>query len=622
MARQGEVTHISKLREEVNNLPRLPGVYLMRDAENKVIYVGKAKSLRNRVRTYFLGGDGRHQVQFLMKRVDAVETIVTENEQQAFILERDLIAKYHPRYNIRLKDDKAYLSIRIDENAPWPKLELVRRVEQDGARYFGPYSFSYQVRELLEIINKVVPLRSCTDAVFYNRQRPCLEHQIKRCAGPCCLPVDRDDYAGWVKQAIAILEGKTAELERELGRRMEKASEELRFEDAAVLRDRLEVLKNFRQGQRFLSHDGEDRDVFSLYREERLAALSVLMVRSGRVVDNRNFTFSDVEVADEEVLAAALSQYYNGEREMPPEVVLPVELEDESLLKEGLREKYGRAPALVVPQRGIRLRLLNLALLNAKQHYLAVFDAESRYQEIAVGLSRLLQLSQVPRRIECVDISNLQGSDIVGAIVAFFDGSPDKSAYKRYKISRQDKPDDFAAIHEVVYRRLRRCLDDEGEQAPDLFLIDGGPGQLAKALEARDELGVRCEIAALAKLRKSSLRLVDQEVSIKPERIYKEGVEEPLILDPAADSTRFLARVRDEAHRFVIRYHRSSRAKRVFSSVLDQVSGIGPERKRRLIAHFGSVKKMAAAGLDDLARVGRMPRSLAQKLQQKLSEIK
>ena len=619
MDAEREIGPLEKLRQEVKGLPKLPGVYIMRDAGGKVIYIGKAKSLRSRVRSYFHGGDGRHQVQFLMRRVHQVETIVTDSEQQAFILERDLIVKYRPRYNIRLKDDKAYLSIRIDENAPWPKLELVRRVEQDGARYFGPYSFSYEIRELLEIVKRVVPLRSCTDTVFYNRQRPCLECQIRRCAGPCCREVGRDEYGRWVKQAIAILEGKTGDVEKELSRQMDKASEELRFEDAALNRDRLNILKNFKQGQRLISSGGEDRDVFSLYREERLAVLSVLKVRFGRVADNRNFSFSEVEVADEEVLESALTQYYDGERELPEEVVLPCELENESLIREGLREKYGRAPAFVVPQRGLRFRLLNLALVNAKQHYLAVFDAESRYQEVAAGLARLLGLSQFPRRIECLDISNLQGSDIVGAIVSFHDGRPDKGSYKRYRISKQDKPDDFAAVHEVVSRRLRRSIDDPAEQPPDLLLIDGGPGQLSSAIQAADETGVQCEIAALAKVRRGRGE-GERTVEVKPERIYRRGEEEPLRLDPAADSTRFLARVRDEAHRFVIKYHRGRRAKRVFSSVLDHVAGIGPERKRRLILHFGSVKKMRGASLDELAQVGRMPRRLAEKLQRALRE--
>lgn len=613
MAAEGGDSRIAALLEAVREFPRRPGVYLMKDAGGKVLYVGKAKSLRSRVKSYFMGGDGRQQVQFLIRRVHAVETIVTENEPQAFILERDLIAKYRPRYNIRLKDDKAYLSIRIDENQAWPKLELVRRVEQDGARYFGPYSFSYEVRELLDIINRVVPLRSCSDTVFYNRQRPCLQHQIKRCAGPCCLPVDPEEYRGWVTQAIAILEGRTGDLECDLTRRMDKAAEELRFEDAALYRDRLAVLRNFRSGARFISSGGEDRDVFSLYREERIATLSILKVRHGRLADNRNFSFSDVEVSDEEVLESALAQYYDGERELPEEVVLPCEIENASLIREALRARYGNAPALIVPQRGIRFRLLNLALLNAKEHYLAVFDAESRYSEIAAGLARMLHLSQVPRRIECVDISNFQGSDIVGAIVAFFDGVPDKPGYKRYKISRQDKPDDFAAVHEVVTRRLSRCVADEAERAPDLLLIDGGPGQLAAALAARDDIGARCEIAALAKIRRNG------DAEMKPERIYREGVQEPLPLEPSADSTRFLARVRDEAHRFVIRYHRTRRAKRVFSSLLDEIPGIGPERKRRLMARYGSTSRMRLAPAEELAAAGRMPLPLAKKLLEKLS---
>jgi excinuclease ABC subunit C len=606
------------LRVQVDAFPRMPGVYLMRDKSGTVIYVGKAKDLRARVRSYFAGGDGRSQIAFLLQRIRALEKIVTESEHQAFVLERDLIAKYKPRYNIRLKDDKEFLSIRIDENAEWPRLELVRRMQEDGARYFGPYSFSYELRSLLEIIKRVVPLRSCTNTIFYNRQRPCLEYQIKRCCGPCCLPVDRSQYRAWVKQAISILEGKTEQLAKDLTGQMDRASEELRFEDAAVLRDRLAVLSNFKKGQSLISADGEHRDVFALYREERLAALVVLKVRYGRSADSTTFSLNDVEIGDAGVVESAVTQYYESGREVPAEIIVPFDLENESMLAEELSLRAGHRVEFIVPQRGVKFRLLNIAQVNAKAHFSATFDAEARYVELSRKLSRTLALRQIPRRIECVDISNFQGSEIVGALVAFVDGEHSKELYRKYKISRQGKPDDFAAVHEVVSRRLERGKE-EGD-LPDLLIIDGGPGQLAKALEARDALGVALEIISIAKMRSAAEGPGAAPAEKKPERIYREGKPDPLALADDDDVTHFLQRIRDEVHRFVITFHRTRRAHRVFRSVLDDIAGVGPERRSRLLREYGSIERLRQAGADDVARAGRMPKPLAEKILRVLGE--
>ena len=603
---------LADLHQEVSNFPKLPGVYIMKNVDGDVIYVGKAKDLRARVKTYFLGGDGRAQIQFLLQKIATLEKIITASEQQALVLERDLIAKYKPRYNILLKDDKAFLSVRVDQDADWPRLDLVRkRPEDDGARYFGPYSFSYELRTLLEIIKKVVPLRTCTDTVFYNRQRPCLEYQIKRCAGPCCLPVDRDTYRTWVKQAISILEGKTDKLQSDLTAQMEKASEELRFEDAAGIRDRLTVLTNFKSGTSLVSSRGENRDVFGLYREEQLVTLSVIKVRGGRVAENVNFAFSEVSIGDEEIFESAILQFYNKGREIPDEIILSIVLSNLTMIESALIEKAGNKVEFTVPERGIKYRLLELAIVNAREHFVSKFDAEDRYKEIAKKLSQRLRLRQVPRRIECVDISNFGGTDMVGAIVSFFDGLPDKSNYRKYKIAGEGKPDDFASINEVVGRRLERGKVEN--DLPDLLIIDGGPGQLAMALEARDSLEVNLEIVSLAKMRTTS-QVTSTQIEKKPERIYLEGQEDPIELDESDELTHFVARVRDEVHRFVITFHRSTRAKRVFKSVLDDISGVGPERRTRLIKAFGSVSEMKKRSSDEIAKAGRMPLSLANKI--------
>ena len=570
----------------------------------------KPKNLKARTSSYFnKGGDGRAQVQFLIRRVRAIENIVTDSEEQAFVLERDLITKYKPRYNIRLKDDKAYLSVRIDENSAWPRLELVRKIEQDSARYFGPYTYSYELKTILEIIKRVVPLRTCTNTVFYNRQRPCLEYQIKRCAGPCCLDVDKDQYREWVKQAISILEGKTESLEKELEKMMQIASDDLRFEDAAIYRDRVEALKNAKKNQRMVSSGTEDRDAIAIYREERLATLSILQVRNGRVAHNKNFSFSNVEVSNEEILESAIEQFYKEDAEIPEELIIQFEIENIDFVKSLLKERRGRVVSFTVPKRGLKFRLLGLSEVNAKQHFLTKFNSEDRYIEIATALSKKVGLKQIPRRIECIDISNFQGSDIVGAVVVFFDGSADKSNYKRYRISNQDKPDDFASIYEVVSRRLKRAI--ENNEFPDLLIIDGGPGQLSMACKARDDLNLNLDIISLAKMRTDKK---SEKPDKKPERIYTEASSEAIVLEATTELTHFIQRVRDEAHRFVISYHRSSRKKRVFASVIDEVPGIGPERKRRLLNHFGSLKEIGQANDTQVAKVGRMSIILARKL--------
>lgn len=604
------------LKERVAKFPKKPGVYLMRDAEDEVIYVGKAKDLRARVKTYFTGADGRYQIEFLMRRVEKIETIVSESEQRAFLLERDLISKYKPRYNIRLKDDKAYLSIRIDENEAWPRLTLVRKIVQDGARYFGPYTFSYELRNLLEIINRTLPLRTCSNTIFYNRQRPCLEYQIKRCAGPCCLQVDPEEYRTWVKHAMQILEGKTEIVEDELEKLMNLAAEDLRFEDASLYRDRLELLKKFKHGAELISSRGENRDVFAIYREEKLAALSVLMVRNGRVVDNKNYSFPLVEVSNQDIIESSIEQFYGSDREVPEEIIIGIQIDNLEFQEQRLKELKGTSVKFVIPKRGIKYRLLGLAQVNAHEHFIATFNAEERYREVSENLAKLFQLSQIPRKIECVDISNLQGSNIVGAHVVFFDGVPDKKNYRRYKISNQGKPDDFSAIYEVVYRRLTKSL--ETGDFPDLLIIDGGLGQLNAAIKAREDAGVKLELIGLAKMRSEKLEKAKKKEK-KPERVFLEGEETSIALDPNSEVTKLLQRIRDEAHRYVITFHRKSRSKRVIASKLDGIYGLGQERKTRLLKKFGSIENIACASAEELAKAGRMPKSLAQKVLRELT---
>lgn len=606
-----------ELRKQVMTLPRLPGVYLMKDRAGAVIYIGKAKDLRARVRSYLGVGDGRVQIAYLMRRVVKIEQIVTEDEEQAFILERDLIKRFKPRYNIRLKDDRAYLSVRIDQTACWPRIELVRKIENDGAEYFGPFSKGNELRELLEVIRNVVPLRTCADTVLHNRQRPCLEHQIKRCAAPCCLPVDREQYGIWIKQALALIQGRVGVTIEQLKQERDLAAADLNFEEAAAIRDRINLLEQYASGQQIVSHRGESRDVFAIYREGSWIALSVLLVRNGRIADSKNFSFQNVYLENDQILESVITQYYENDREIPEEIVVESKVVGGDIIASVLKKKRGAALKLTWPQRGLKYRLVKLAKLNAKQYFLQVVDADSRYAELSKKLAEMLSLAQVPRRIECVDISNLQGSDIVGAAVVFYDGQPEKAAYKRYLLKVEGKPDDFASIYEVVSRRLRRA--NETGTLPDLLVIDGGSAQLKKALLARDEQGISLDIVAMAKLRKRRKRMSDEE-EFKPERIFLPGRAASIELAADDAVTHFLQRVRDEAHRYVIGFHRQRRSKRALDSILDDIAGLGSGRKSRLLAHFGSVGAMRKASVEQLARVGRMSLLIAKNLHNSLGK--
>lgn len=496
-------------------------------------------------------------------------------------------------------------------------LEAVRRPENDGATYFGPYAFSSELRNVLEVIKKVIPLRSCSDAVLHNRQRPCLEYQIKRCCAPCCLPVSREEYLDLVKQAIAILQGKTKGAIAQLTHRMEQASEQLRFEEAAAWRDRIETLSSFEAGHSLISFRGENRDVFGVVREGTQAALCVLLVRSGRISETKTFILEDVQLSDEELLESSIQQFYEAGRDIPSEILVPRELENSSLIQAGLMAKKAGKVEVNFPQRGSKARLISMAELNARHAYEGARTKESRWEEVASSLAQLVGLKQLPRRVECVDISNFQGSDTVGAIVVFFDGIADKGSYRRYKLEQQGKPNDFASIYEVVHRRLKRGREED--DLPDLMVIDGGAGQLSMALQARDDLKLSVDIIALAKMRTEG-EVLSTTIERRPERIFMPGREESLPLNEGDAVTRFLVRIRDEVHRFVITFHRDTRSRRVFRSVLDTVKGLSPESRNRLLRHFKTVTAIGAADVEEVAHVGRMTAALARKVQSKLRQ--
>jgi len=609
----------AELEEKLEGLAPRPGVYLLKDRHGKVIYVGKAQNLRARVRSYFRGGDDRSQVAFLVRRVVDVETLVTTNDKEALILENNLIKQYKPRYNIRLKDDKSYVSVKVTVGDPWPRVLVTRKIVKDGSRYFGPFASAHSVRETLDTIRRVIPLRTCSNGVFRNRSRPCLEYQIKRCLGPCCLPVDRELYEAHLREAMLLLEGKRVQLINQLRQRMQEAAAELRFEEAARLRDRLRAIEKTQEPQQALSHWGADQDIFGLYREGGFIEAQVLCVRQGRLTGNHAYRLEDFEFPDEEVLAALLTQFYQGDRYVPDEIVVPVELEDRAVRAEYLSERKGRAIEIIRPQRGDRVRLLQMASENAQQNFRERQDAEQQYGRMSEDLRQRLHLRNAPKRIECFDISNFQGSMAVGSMVSFDEGEPDKNGYRRFRIKTVTGADDFRMMYEVLHRRYRRA-QREGD-FPDLLVVDGGKGQLNVALEVLKELGIDAvDAVGLAKMRVTRAPRATA-VERSEERVFLPGRKNPVELKRNSNALFLLQRVRDEAHRFAVTYHRMLRKKERLSSVLDAVPGVGAERRRRLLRHFGSVRRMRGATLDELAQVPGISTALAEVLRRALDAL-
>jgi excinuclease ABC subunit C len=597
------------LEEKLATLPARSGVYLLKDAHGKVIYVGKARSLRSRVRTYFRGGDERSQVAFLMQRVTDFDSLVAATEKEALILENNLIKQYKPRYNIRLKDDKSYVSVKVTVQDAWPRVLVTRRIVKDGSRYFGPYHSAWSVRETLDTLRKVIPLRTCSDAVFRNRSRPCLEFQIKRCLGPCCLPVDRAEYERHLREAMLLLAGKRVELIDGLRRQMATASADERFEDAARLRDRLQAIERTQERQQAVSHGGNDQDVFNFYREGGFIEAQVLFVRQGKLTGNQAYQLEDFELPDEEVVRALVTQFYQGDRYLPDEIILPIELEDRAVREEYLSERRARRVAIVYPQRGDRVRLLEMARENAEHSFRERQDAERQYERISEELRRRLHLRNAPKRIECVDISTFQGGMAVGSLVTFDEGRADTSGYRRFRIKTVAGQDDFGMMYEVLRRRFERAKR-EG-QYPDLLVVDGGKGQLNVALAVLRELEIeQVDTVGLAKMRVQRAPR-EAEIERSDERVFLPGRVNPVVLRRNSNALFLLQRLRDEAHRFAITYHRALRGKERLRSVLDSIPGVGSERRRRLLRAFGSVKRMRAATVDELAQVPGISPALA-----------
>ncbi|MDI3284583.1 excinuclease ABC subunit UvrC [Polyangium sp. 15x6] len=646
---------------KLDTLPVKPGCYLFYDKTGAAIYVGKAKSLRSRVRSYFQegGSDSRYFIPILRKIVRDLETVVTATEKEAAVLENELIKKHKPRFNVKLRDDKDFLCLRIDTKNAWPRLETVRRPSPDGARYFGPFHSATSARRTLHLVNKHWKLRTCTDLDMASRRRPCLQYQIKRCPAPCVYEVDRDEYAEQVRSVSLFLEGRHDELTGELEKRMKEAARAMEFERAAIYRDQLKAVESARESQRVVSVKDVDQDVVGLYREGSIAEVELIKVRSGRVADTVSFSLRGVELPDEEILGNFLTQYYGDEAEVPvdvipDEILLPVLPDGAEGVSEWLGDRRGRKVALVVPQRGPRVELLAMARENAehafKEKQRASDDIEARLDD----LRERLRLPALPRRIECCDISHLGGGDTVGSIVSLKDGQPDRKHYRSFRVRTKTEGDDYAAMYEVLARRFRRGrtakevkeaevaaelaaeaaaeadlaadasaiaepgmeLDEAAEaideartetpseppppssgkkaetdwDLPDLFVVDGGRGQLNVALSAARDLGLHdLPIVGLAKERESVIgeKMVD--------RVYLPGQKNGILLRPGSSSLFFLARTRDEAHRFANHIREKLGKARRLRSEIEDIPGLGDAVRKALLRELGSMAALRTA---------------------------
>ena len=611
---------------KLDTLPPRPGCYLFIDKAGAVVYVGKAKSLRSRVRSYFSegGSDTRYFIPILRRIVRDLETVVTSTEKEAAILENELIKKHHPRFNVKLRDDKDFLCLRIDAKAEWPRLETVRRPSPDGARYFGPFHSATSARRTLHLVNKHWKLRTCTDVDMNSRRRPCLQYQIKRCPAPCVMDVDKDQYAEQVRSVSLFLEGRHDELTRELKDRMKAAAQNMEFEIAAIYRDQLAAVESAREAQRVVAVKDVDQDVVGLYREGSIAEVELIKVRSGRVADTISFSLRHVELPDEEVLSGFLAQYYDDEQlvdVIPDEILLPVLPDLVEGVEEWLTERRGKRVSLIVPQRGPRVDLLAMARENAQHAFRekqrSADDIEARLED----LRERLRLPSLPRRIECCDISHLGGGDTVGSIVALLDGQPDKKHYRSFRVKTKTDGDDYLAMYEVLARRFRRGRtakeareaealaeengempgekDDSGSPSagsevdwdlPDLFVVDGGRGQLNVALTAARDLGLHgMPIVGLAKERETLAgeKMVD--------RVYLPGQKNGIALRPGSSSLFFLARARDEAHRSANHIREKLGKARRLRSEIEDIPGLGDAIRKTLLRELGSMTALRAA---------------------------
>jgi len=633
-----------KIQSVLNSLPHKPGIYLMKDAEGKILYVGKAISLYNRVRSYFqessdLGPKNRSMV----AKVDDIELLVVKNEVEALVLESNYIKQYRPKYNVLLRDDKNYPYIKVSLTEDFPRVYRVRSFQRDGNRYFGPYTNSGAVDSTLDLLNKLFAFRTCRyDASNWappvNAEppagwkqrllaRPCTQFYIHRCIAPCVGYATREEYDAVIQQVILFLEGKHEEVVDNLRKKMEEAADNLNFEEAARTRDRIRAVERILERQRIIHTEGqEDQDVIALASEEDETSAQVFFFRGGKLIGREFFILQGTrDSSPGEVMSSFLQQFYESSPHIPAEVIVEVEPDDRAIIQNWLKEKRGGAVTFIVPKRGEKLRLVEMVKQNAQevleQQRIKWLTDSQKTQMALEELQDVLNLAAPPMRIECYDISNTQGTNSVGAMVVFEAGRPRPNEYRRFKIKTVEGPNDFASIQEMLRRRFRRQAQQSEERAeeieqevplehdwamPDLIIIDGGKGQLSAAMEVLQELHIDVPTTGLAK---------------ENEELFIPGSPDPIILPRTSQGLYMVQRIRDEAHRFGITYHRKLRSDRTFKSVLDEIPGIGPKRKQALMKHFGSVRAISDASVDDLATLNGMTREAAEKVKEYIGRV-
>ncbi|MEE9252160.1 MAG: excinuclease ABC subunit UvrC [Thermodesulfobacteriota bacterium] len=599
--------------EILKNLPASVGVYLMKDKHGRALYIGKAKNLRSRVRTYFLssGGDSRPQIPFLVKEICDVDFLVTETERDALLLENSLIKKHKPKYNILLKDDKTYSSLRLDPREKVPRLSFTRRVKNDGAVYFGPFSSGGTLRQTKRLIHKIFPLRDCTDGKYKRHsRRPCLNYNLKLCLGPCAGKVDESAYHETVERAKMFLKGRVKEILKILNENMKRSADMMRYEEAANYRDEIRLLKKNIDIEKIIPGTFNDKDIIGFFRDDGIVEFEVLYSRGGTIVDKAEFSIKNIHWEDREIVREFLGQFYGTDRFIPKEILVPVNIDDTGVMSDWLGEKRGGRVSIIQPKRGAKVKLLELAMKNAEESHKIKSGENAKSLKLLKKVQESLSLTRVPISIECYDISNTQGAQPVASMVRFEHGKPAKKKYRKYRIKSVSGPNDYAMMHEVLTRRLRRS-GDEGWELPDLMLVDGGKGQLNIAQQALEELGSSAKVS-LASIAKAA----DQD---DWDKIYKPGRKNPLPVPRGSKELLFLMEIRDEAHRFAITYHKKLRKKRSFTSELDLIPGIGPKRKQALLRRFGNTRAIARASTEELSKLPGMNKESARLIKERLN---
>lgn len=596
-----------ELHAKLAHLPQQPGVYLFKNTQGAILYIGKASVLADRVRSYFQrGADHSPKTALLVGQIADIETMVTRSELEALILESNLVKRHKPRFNIVLRDDKQYPYLRLPIKDDFPRLSIVRRVQKDGALYYGPYTPTNALRETLKVIKHVFPLATCSIDIDGKAERACLEFEIKRCLAPCTGNQTKEEYHQIVKQVRQFLEGRDRELLDDLREKMERAAEREDFEEAARLRDRLFKVERMLEKQRVTQVSAVDQDVIGLARQGNAVDLQILFVRGGLLIGRKDFFWpQSADVADEELIRSAIEQFYNKDGQPPREVLIPAALEDATVIEQWLSDKRGESVRLVAPERGTKHQLILLAEENAAAAVADHLREEERDRQAGAELQRMLRLDRPPRRIEGFDISNTMGDLSVASMVTWEDGKMKKADYRRFKIKTVGGANDFASIKEAVVRRYgapggEPSTMTAGLSRPDLILIDGGLGQLSAAMEGLKEIGLpHLPILGLAKARGG-----------KGERVFLAGRKNPILLSPISPSTHLLQQIRDEAHRFALTYHRRLRGRSLTTSGIDHVIGIGEARRNRLLTRFGSLDKLASAGDESLREAGLAPQTI------------